>query len=76
MRHPPLHGTQPAGRPQRPASPPDDAELREPLVVFLSPKERQLVLQALGRRHRDRRRALLGLLGLDAAARSRRKRSS
>jgi len=76
MRHPPLHGAQPAGRPQRPASPPDDAELREPLVVFLSPKERQLVLQALGRRHRDRRRALLGLLGLDAAARSKRKRSS
>lgn len=77
MPRPPLHGPQQsAPRPQRPAPPPDDADLREPLVIFLSPKERRLVLQTLGRRHKDRRRALLGLLGLDAAARSQRNRRS
>lgn|GEM_PF-5625537 len=57
-----------------PATPPQEASLPAPLTIFLTLGERRLVLKKLGRRHRDRRKALFAALritqnDLDQAAR-------
>lgn len=56
-------------QPVAPAPPPNPGDLPAPLTIFLTQSEREQALRALGRRHRDRRLALLAALKIASDAR-------
>lgn len=64
-RNTPESHTEPGALPPAPASPIAPGELPHALTVFLSARERRLVLRALRHHHVDRSAGLLAALGIE-----------